>query len=159
MAGSILGFCSALLAALLSLWDHKVERLMVPAMPNPPACYIHAYLLWLSLFLLPFGRVLSLQSCLTLCDPVYCSPPGSSVHGILQAIMLEWMVMPFSRGSSQPRDRSCVSFVSCIAGKFFTNCATPGASSESFLNPTSTRFSCFPSECHPNVHDNIPIAI
>ena len=59
MAGSILGFCSALLAALLSLWDHEVERLMVPAMPNPLACYIHAYLLWLSLFLLPFGRVLS----------------------------------------------------------------------------------------------------
>ena len=62
MAGSLLGFYSVLLgrvAALLSLWDHEDERLMVPVMPNPPASYVHACLLWLSLFLLPFGRVLS----------------------------------------------------------------------------------------------------
>ena len=45
----------------------------------------------------------SLQSCPTLCDPVECNPPGSSVHGILQARILEWVAMPFSRGSSQPR--------------------------------------------------------
>ena len=42
----------------------------------------------------------SLQLCLTLCDPVDCSPPSSSVHGILQARTLEWVAMPFSRGSS-----------------------------------------------------------
>ena len=41
-----------------------------------------------------------LQSCLTLCNPMDCSLPGSSVHGILQARILEWVVMPFSRGSS-----------------------------------------------------------
>ena len=41
-----------------------------------------------------------LQSCLTLCDPMGCSPPGSSVHGILQARILEWVAMPFSMGSS-----------------------------------------------------------
>ena len=46
---------------------------------------------------------LVVQSCLTLCDPVDYSPPGSSVHGILQARMLEWIAMPLSRGSSQPR--------------------------------------------------------
>ena len=46
----------------------------------------------------------SLQSYLTLCDPMDCSPPGSSVHGILQARILEWVAMPFSRESSQPRD-------------------------------------------------------
>ena len=40
------------------------------------------------------------QSCLTLCDPMDCSPPGSSVHGILQARILEWVFIPFSRGSS-----------------------------------------------------------
>ena len=45
-----------------------------------------------------------LQSCLTLCDPMDCSPPGSSVHGILQARILEWVAMPSSRGTSQPRD-------------------------------------------------------
>ena len=44
------------------------------------------------------------QSCWTLWDPVDCSPPGSSVHGILQARILEWVAMPSSRGSSQPRD-------------------------------------------------------
>ena len=44
------------------------------------------------------------QSCLTLCDPMDCSLPGSSVHGILQARILEWVAISFSRGSSQPRD-------------------------------------------------------
>ena len=43
------------------------------------------------------------QLYLTLCDPMDCSPPGSSVHGILQARILEWVAIPFSRGSSQPR--------------------------------------------------------
>ena len=53
-----------------------------------------------------------------LCNPVDCSPPGSSVRGILQARILEWVAIPFSRGSSLPRDRT---WVSCIAGRFFTN--------------------------------------
>ena len=57
------------------------------------------------------------QSCLTLCDPMDCSSPGSSVHGIIQASILEWVAIPFSRGSSRPRDQTCVS---CIAGGFFT---------------------------------------
>ena len=54
------------------------------------------------------------QLCLTFCDPMDCSPPGSSVHGILQARMLEWVAMPSSRGSSCPRDQTqvpCVSFI------------------------------------------------
>ena len=44
------------------------------------------------------------QSCPTLCDPMDCSPPGSSVHGIFQARVLEWVAISFSRGSSQPKD-------------------------------------------------------
>ena len=56
----------------------------------------------------------SLQSCLTLCDPMDCSPPGSSVHGILQTRILEWVAMPSSRGPSQPRDGTHVSYGSCI---------------------------------------------
>ena len=44
------------------------------------------------------------QSCLTLCNPVDCSPPGFSVHGIFPARILEWVAVPFSRGSSRPRD-------------------------------------------------------
>ena len=54
-------------------------------------------------------RVLVVPSCLTLWDPMDCSPPGSSVHGILQARILERVDFPFSRGSSQPRDRIHVS--------------------------------------------------
>ena len=59
----------------------------------------------------------SLQSCLTLCDPMDCNPPGSSVHGILQARTLQWVAMSSSRESSQPRDQTQVSL---IAGGFFT---------------------------------------
>ena len=62
-------------------------------------------------------KVLVAQSCPTFCDPVGYSPPGSSVHGILQAGILMWVAMPFFRGSSQPRDRS---WVSCTAGRFLT---------------------------------------
>ena len=50
-----------------------------------------------------------------------CSPPGSSVHGLLQARILDWVAIPFFRGSSQPRDRT---WVSCTAGRFFTVWAT-----------------------------------
>ena len=53
----------------------------------------------------------SLQSCPTLCDPMDLSLPGSSVHGLLQASILEWVAMPSSRGSSQPRDRIRVSYI------------------------------------------------
>ena len=56
----------------------------------------------------------SLQSCPTLCNPMDCSPPGSSVQGILQAGILEWVSMLSSRVSSQPRDRTFISYVSCI---------------------------------------------
>ena len=57
------------------------------------------------------------QSCLTLCDPMDCSLQGSSVHGIFQARIQEWVVISFSRGSSQARDRT---WVACIAGRRFT---------------------------------------
>ena len=60
------------------------------------------------------------QSCLTLCDPMDCTPLGSSVHGILQAIILEWVAMTSSRGSFQPRDQTHISCTSCLAGGFFT---------------------------------------
>ena len=56
------------------------------------------------------------QLCLTFCDPMDCSPPGSSVHGILQARILEWVAMPSSRGSSRSRDQTQVSH---IADGFF----------------------------------------
>ena len=58
------------------------------------------------------------QSCPTLSDPMDCSLPGSSIHGIFQARVLEWGAIAFSRGSSQPRDRT---WVSCTAGRSFTD--------------------------------------
>ena len=61
-------------------------------------------------------KVKVIQSCLTLCNPMNCSLPGSSVHGILQARILQWVANPFSRGSSQPMDRTQVS---SNAGWFF----------------------------------------
>ena len=56
------------------------------------------------------------QLCSTLHDPMDCSSPGSTVHGILQARILEWVAMPSSKGSFQLRDRTHASCVSCIAG-------------------------------------------
>ena len=61
------------------------------------------------------------QSCPTVCDPMDCSLPGCSVHGILQARILEWVAISFCRGSSQPRDGTRVSH---IAGRCFTLWAT-----------------------------------
>ena len=63
------------------------------------------------------SKVNVVQSCPALCDPLDYSLPGSSVHGILQDRILECVAVPFSRGSSQPRDRIQVS---CVAGGFFT---------------------------------------
>ena len=55
-----------------------------------------------------------LQSCPTLCNPMDRIPPVSSVYGILQARILVWVAIPFSRGSSQPRDLTSISYIACI---------------------------------------------
>ena len=68
----------------------------------------------------------SLHSCPTLCNPMDCKPPGSSVYGVLQARILEWVAMPSSRGSSQPRDQT---------GKFFTTNTTWEAQGRPSLDP------------------------
>ena len=76
------------------------------------------------------------HSCPIFCDLMDCVPPGSSIHGILQASKLEWVAIPFSRGSSWPRDRTQVS---CIAGGFFTIWATREALISRFnLNAVDT---------------------
>ena len=66
-------------------------------------------------------KVLVTQSCPNLCNPMDCSLPGFSVHGILQTRLLEWIAISFSRGSSQPRDQT---WVSRITGRFFIIWAT-----------------------------------
>ena len=64
------------------------------------------------------------QSCLTLCGLMNCSSLGSSIHGFFQARILEWVAISYSWGSSQRRDRTCISCISLIGGGFFTTSAT-----------------------------------
>ena len=65
--------------------------------------------------------------CLTLCNPVDWGPAGSSVHGILQARILEWVATPSSRGSSQPKDQTQVSYISCIGRRVLYHSCLLGA--------------------------------
>ena len=75
-------------------------------------CY---YVIYHILFIhSPVCGTKSLQWCLTLCDPMDQSPSCSSVLGILQASILEWIAKPSSRRASWPRDRTCISYISCI---------------------------------------------
>ena len=68
----------------------------------------------------PLGFIVSMHTCvhaylcLTLCNPMDCSPPGSSVHGIFQARILEWVAISLSKGSSRPKDQTHGSYVSYI---------------------------------------------
>ena len=88
--------------------------------------------------------VLVAQSCPTLCDPMDCGPPGSSVHGILQARILEWVAIPFSRRSFQFRDQTQVSH---IASRFFTIWATQEAKQKPYLL-SNKNISAVKSESH-----------
>ena len=102
------------------------------------------------------------QSCPAVCSPMHCSPPGSSVHGILQARILEWVAMPSSRGSSWPGNRTRISYVSCTGrqilsplhsqhtsafkkGKTDTSCLTTMALSQ----PQKMKII---SWCHETIH-------
>ena len=99
---------------LQSHWRDKVaEREII----DPTFTSYHCF--WVQI--ITFCAMLITRSCLTLCQPMDCSPPGSSAHGILLARILEWVAMPSSRESSQPRDRTEVSH---IAGGCFTIWAT-----------------------------------
>ena len=99
----------------------------------------------------------SLQSCPTLCDPIDSSPPGFPIPGILQARMLEWVAISFSRGSSQSRDRTQVSR---IADRHFTvlNMSLDGCSML-YLVAQSCPTLCDPMDCSPpgsSVHGDFP---
>ena len=93
-----------------------------------------AYVLWKDIFYpvnshtshLTCVCVLLTQLCPFLCDLMDYSPPGPSVHGIFQARILEWAAIPFSRGSSWPRDQTCISCISCI-GRILYHCSTEEA--------------------------------
>ena len=84
-----------------------------------------------------------LQSCLALCDPVGYSLPGSSIHGILQARILEWAAMPSFKGSSWPRNQTWVSYVSCAkTTKFFLPTVLKGQQNKHKISNGHTKCHC-----------------
>ena len=94
-------------------------------------------------------------ACVPSCDPMNCSPPGSSVCGIFQARILEWVATLSSRGSSQSRDRTQVS---CIAGGFFTTDATwEPREIKTYLLYTHTPIH-MRVRAHTHIHTIIPVA-
>ena len=100
-------FCTSISSGVCgSFWLTGTEGISGFPPKSSLLCFVHFYVC-----------VLVTQLCLTLCDPANCSLPGFPLHGILQARILEWIAIPFSRGSSQPRDWT---LVSCIAGRLFT---------------------------------------
>ena len=108
-------------------------------------------LIYASQSLLGVGRsryhqvpVLSHFSCVCLCATPWtaCSPPGSSVHGILQARILEWAAISFSRGSSQPWDRTCVSYISCVGRRALYHQHHPGSPRNPFLGNSNCYSLC-----------------
>ena len=96
----------------LSIFPWVVEKLF-------QSVFSSKIVLW-SDYVLETFILMHAELCLTLCKAMDCSLPGSSVHGILQARILEWVATPFSRGSSWPRDQTHVFCYSCIASGFFT---------------------------------------
>ena len=112
------------------LWPYKYYLLLVQVMRDtvffPEPCFVfpgvkHFLVLSCVQFFCIFLKSESENVSLTLCNTIDCSPPVSSVHGILQAGILECVAIPFSKASSQPRDQTPVF---CITGRFFTIWAT-----------------------------------
>ena len=104
----------------ICLWLHLVWLSLGSSMLLPMALF-HYFYSWVIFHCVYVCIVLVTQWCLTLCDPMDSSLSGSCVHGIFQARILEWVVIPFFRESSQPRSWTQVSH---IAGRFFTIWAT-----------------------------------
>jgi len=84
--------------------------------------------------------------------PMHCNPTGSSVHVIFQERILEWIAISFSRGSSQPRDQTCISWVSCIGTWILYHCtiweSSPHCLLLSYLSFPSIHLFCWCSEAH-----------
>ena len=113
----------------LELWNHRRKskcspqwgeliRLMTELNPEPVDRMRSCPPLLTSVLFISHSSVkVKLLSCPTLCNPMDCSLTGSSIHGIFQARILEWVAISFSRRSSQPRDWT---WVSCVVGRRFT---------------------------------------
>ena len=99
----------------LRLHPHNTDVRLLPGLASHlNYCCVRSHNLWIAC---DSYYCLAAKSCPSLWDPMDCSPPGSSVHGISQTRILEWVAISYSRGSSQPRDWN---YVSCIGRRFFT---------------------------------------
>ena len=123
-----------------SLWTHESQHARPPCPSPSPGAHpdSHPSSPWchpaISSSVIPFSSCphyirgccccLDAKLCLTLCNPMDCNPPGSSIHGISQASVLEWVAISFSTGSSQSRDWT---YVCCIERQILYHCATRGA--------------------------------
>ena len=123
------------------------------SIPQCPSLLIHIIsFLLLSLLWLLMVHAQPLHLCPSLCDPMDCSLPGSSVHGIFQTRILEWVAVPTSRGSSQPRDQTCTFCVSCIAGGFFIAESLgkpPNGSEQPLFSSSLPHYFILPPGCVP----------
>ena len=101
-------FANFNIVVLILVWcfPKRSSVIQLYSMYSPATCvYTHTHTLtYVYTHISGKVKVKVTQSCLTLCNPMDCSLPGSSVHGIFQTRILEWATVPFSRGSSQPRD-------------------------------------------------------
>ena len=103
-------------------------------------------------------------SCVRLCDPMDCSPPGASVSRIFQARMLEWVAISFSRGSSQPRGQTWVSCVSCIDRRVLYKYCSHSASAREFCSwcchgQHTSRDSLVPAQPSFPLHEGLQMAL
>ena len=106
------------------------------------------------------------KSCLTLCNPMGCNPPVSSVHGFSQARILEWVAISYSKGSPSPRDQTCIS---CTGGQIPYHWATRGAhlmcqatlkiKFNKWILQHITWTLCRPVVCQPNCTSGSPVEL
>ena len=126
---NFVSFCNWNTVIFRTVWlGHLIDfSLTVSVNRSTSACFAYTYTHIAHLIVpipasdCPAALVFSHVRRFATCSPLAsCGPPGSSVHGILQERILEWVTISSHRGSSWPRDRTCFSCVSCIAGRFFT---------------------------------------
>ena len=108
---------SSILNIIVCSCQSQTPSLSLPAFPSAPAFVLQVWGCCPALFC---AFVLSCSVVLNLCNPMGCSLPGSSVHGIFQARVLEWVVISYSREFSQPSNQTHISSSPELAGRFFT---------------------------------------